>query len=273
MLAVQCVVIRFRPILHGNISYFRLPSLPESSVGWILEAPLPVGFCAFDALPGLPHIGDLYVFVLASERRNGYGTDLLEKVSNAAQKAGIRQLSTLVENPQSGTAQFLLKHGFYEEHLEIELMLELTTPVRPTLEQLVTYPPEKTTHLMQQLYDSSFSQTAWYQPYTDVAEIEESLLWGSQVYFLLQHGEPIGFASVKIEGEVAEIEPLGIVKQKQGQGFGRILLQALLHNFSLEPIKRVRLAVWQKNIAALALYESFGFCGVSTRTFFAKDLD
>lgn len=272
MWAVQCAVFRFRPIIQGDINYFRLPALPKSAIGWILENPYPVGFCAFDVLPGLPHIADMYLHVLPSERGVGYGKQLLEKICAEALAADIHQLSTLVENSRSETAKFLLKQNFYEEHLEIELMLDLPKSVRPTLTELVTYSPERAARLMQQLYDKSFSHTAWYQPYIDVAEIEENLLCGAQIYFLLHAGQPIGFASTNIDGSVAEVEPLGIIREKQGQGFGRKLLQALLYQFAHEGLGQVHLVVWQTNLPALTLYESCGFRGTKTRTFFAKDV-
>ncbi len=237
-----------------------------------MEDVFPVGFAAFDPVPGLPHIADFYLFVLPSGRGAGIGQKLLDYVSKKAKSAEIKQLSTFSENPRSELARYLRSRDFYEEHVEIVLSYEVPSWTRPTLTELVTFPPEQAAALMHQLYDASFQDTPWYQPYADTSEILESIQSGSEVYFLMHEGEPIGFTSANIEDGVVEIEPLGIVRAHHGQGFGRKMMEALLYQFAKDGISEVRLAVWASNLPALTLYESIGFQGVNTRTFLAKDL-
>jgi ribosomal protein S18 acetylase RimI-like enzyme len=51
---------------------------------------------------------------------------------------------------------------------------------------------------------------------------------------------------------------------KQGRGIGRQLVRTALSHPRLRGATQVYLEVWEENPAALALYESFGFCAVGT---------
>jgi ribosomal protein S18 acetylase RimI-like enzyme len=58
---------------------------------------------------------------------------------------------------------------------------------------------------------------------------------------------------------VAEIEPVGIVRQKQRLGYGRILLTTVLQKLQEQNIQTVRLGVWANNQTAVHLYRALGF--------------
>lgn len=269
---LQCTVSSFRPISHSDFQYFRIPPLPASATGWVLLDPMPVGFCAFDPVPGLPDIADVYLYVLSSNRGNGAGSRLLAHVSQEAKAAGVTRLSTIVDDPKGWFATYLRARGFYEEHVEIDMVCQVPSWTRPALHELVELPNADAAYLMQQLYDECFRGTAWYQPYTDVSEIADSIAGGDEVLFMFEQGTPVGFAAVSYANSTVEVEPFGIVKAQQGQGFGRKLMQSLMHRMHRKNIREVRLSVWASNLPALALYGSFGFEGVNTRTFFEKSL-
>ena len=264
--------MKFRPIEQGDFEWFRVPPISRSAIGWVLVDPMPVGFTAIDSVPGLPHLADLYLYILPSQREMGYGRKLLEHSIREATERGYKQLSTIVENEQSLFAGFMKAQNFYTEHVEVTLKAEIPAHCPPTLETLVTLPDDVTYSHLRKLYDDSFGATKWYQPFASDHDVYKGIEPDHVIYYLKEGQEVIGFALVEYSEGQAEIEPFGIVASKQGRGFGRILLKALFHEFSRKNITHVELSTWSNNLPALALYQSFGFEGQSTRTFLAYDL-
>ncbi len=71
-------------------------------------------------------------------------------------------------------------------------------------------------------------------------------------------GEVIGNASYEPRGaDTFYISGLMVVPKFQGKGIGRIVLQKLLDD--MNDAKRIELVTHPDNVAALKLYESFGF--------------
>lgn len=264
--------MKFRPIEPADFDWFRVPPISASAIGWVLLDPMPVGFTAIDSVPGLPTLSDLYLYILPSQREMGYGRKLLQYNIEQAAKRGYKQLSTFVENEHSLFAGFLKAQNFYVEHVEIALKATMPTHCPPTLDQLSTLPDDITYSHLRSLYDNSFGNSKWYQPFADDKDVYSGLEEDHTIYYMKENGETIGFALVEYHGNRAEVEPFGIVADKQGQGFGRKLLSALFHEFSRKNIATVELATWSDNLPALALYQAFGFEGQSTRTFLAFDL-
>lgn len=264
--------MKFRPIESGDFEWFRVPPISTSAVGWVLLDPQPVGFTAIDSVPGIPHLADLYLYVLPSQREMGYGKKLLNASLEQAISKGYKQISTVVENEQSQFAKFLKAQSFYVEHVEIALSAEVPAYVSPTLDELETLSNHQTYTEMRRLYDDSFGTERWYQPYASNNDVLSSTGTDHVIYYLKDGRDIAAFALVDYLEGVAEIEPFGVVAAKQGQGFGRKLLKALFYEFSRKNIARVELATWSDNLPALSLYQSFGFEGQSTRTFLAYDL-
>jgi ribosomal protein S18 acetylase RimI-like enzyme len=65
---------------------------------------------------------------------------------------------------------------------------------------------------------------------------------------------------------------LGIVKDRQGQGYGKTLIQASLARLAQRGCNRVEIGLWKDNTAALNLYRSEGFKRQQTLTYLARDL-
>lgn len=262
-----------RPIQPADFTYFDIPPFSASANAWVLEDSAPIGYAAIDPVPGLTHILDLYGYIDPAYRRQGYGSTFLNFVRAEAKRvAGATQLSALVDSEMVGMKPFLEKHHFCNEHLEYELTLSLKDRIRPNGFTLKQLPPDQAASKLRQLYDVSFRDLAWYQPYIDDSELLGNLGRDGQIYFLESMGEVVGFAGVAYDADRAEIEPFGVMPAHRGEGFGRILLNALLHTFMERHSRIAHLTVWAENTPALRLYESVGFVRRDMRQFMALDL-
>jgi GNAT superfamily N-acetyltransferase len=134
-----------------------------------------------------------------------------------------------------------------------------------------TFPRRRALDLFLQLYPRAFAHTPWQQPYSRL-EADGLLSQASDLKFLLYDGEPIGFAwcAAQKSGEM-EIEPIGIVRERQGRGYGRWFLTRILTGWRADGIPAVRLALWRENSAALRLYQQSGFRQVGA-TFYLQRL-
>jgi len=81
---------------------------------------------------------------------------------------------------------------------------------------------------------------------------------GDRLLGYVQFGDP-EWPDVKTEPGDQVIHRLYIATNHQGQGVGRQLLQAALGHPRVAAAGRVWLQVWEHNLRAIRLYESFGF--------------
>lgn len=70
---------------------------------------------------------------------------------------------------------------------------------------------------------------------------------------------PVGIYNCILEGDVPEIDALGLIKVMRGKGLGRELLRSILDLLAAEGYGRCSLMVSTANEAAFALYRSEGF--------------
>lgn len=97
---------------------------------------------------------------------------------------------------------------------------------------------------------------AWKLDYF-IHEIKENDL---SSYYVLEDGdEIIGYGGLWVLFENCDITNVAIKKSRQGQGFGRILLDHLLNKAMEEECEYVHLEVRVSNKSAIALYERNGF--------------
>ena len=235
-----------------------------------------VGYISLAPVPGLPGIVNLDGFVVKSRRRKGLGTALLQHAVRAVSGTGITQLSHAVSSLESGTAHFLRANNFYLEHEEWRLEkgdLEQLPPLSlPEEVALQTFARREAIAHFLTLYERSFGDTPWYQPYT-AGEVSAELDGATDLLFLVCEGGPVGFAWTRLErGATGMIEPFGIASAFQGRGHGRSLLRAALHQLMRRGAQRAQLDLWRSNQAALALYRDAGFRQSGTRYYLALDL-
>ncbi len=268
--------MRIRPFEPSDLQYFNVPAFPLDTRAWVLEQKLPIGFVAYSPVIGIDTMVDLYGYVASPHRRQGLGSTLLNHALNELQSTTFQSVSSPIEHPRSPEAQFLDHHQFYVEHVEIELVCQLDQiPIELLAEQaeLHMLETDAAAEKLRIMYDDSFSDLAWYQPYADAGEVLDDLGARGEVWFLHDDANAaIGFIGVRREQRVADIEPLGIIRAAQGKGFGRKLLASALQRLKDEGYQEAQLAVWENNTAAIRLYQQFGFQRKHRRVFMGLDV-
>jgi mycothiol synthase len=79
-------------------------------------------------------------------------------------------------------------------------------------------------------------------------------------FLLLRDGdELIGFCWLKVDGDIGEFYAVGIAPHRQGEGLGRVLVEAGFARLAARGIRTASLYVEADNEPALRLYRSFGF--------------
>lgn len=268
-------------LAHLRSAPHHLPeAVQQGGHGWLAwMGEKPVGYLSATPVPGLDGVVDLYAYVAPALRRRGIASRLLHAALDALPAAGVRQLSHGVESLESPAAQFLRSHNFHLEHEEWRMErphLDDLPPLRlPPGCRLQTVARPQAISRFRALYDRSFAPTSWYQPYT-VADVEAELDDASDLLFLIYRDEAVSFVWMRLKssaaGKAGEIEPIGVVGDFQGRGFGRALLVAALHRLARRGAQRARLGVWRNNQAAIHLYRSAGFRRIGSLYYLARDL-
>ena len=189
----------------------------------------------------------------------------------------MRQLYHPLSSTESPAARFLTALGFYAEHEEQVLALdalEKLPPARITLGYaLRTLARGEAIDRFRRHYDMVFAGLPWYQPYDSDQEVAADLASAGDLLFLDHGRQAIGFLWLRWPDlDVAEIEPVGVLPQYQGRGFGRQIMLAGLNMAAQQGGRKVMVGVWSQNAAALALYERLGFRETTRKLFVAYDL-
>ncbi len=241
---------------------------------WVMKVgETAVGYAAISPVPGLPALAALEGCISPVYQRQGFGSRLLQEVVARLAGSPFHQLSCSLSSLETPTAHFLRANHFFLEHTEI--ILQLSLPNKPAVVlsplpglTLRRYHKNQAAQLFRLLYDRVFAGLPWYQPYT-LAEVQQTLTDTADLLFLHAEGEPIGFAWLHQTGE---IEPIGILPQEQGKGYGRFLLHTALKQLTRRGCPYATLGVWQNNTTALHLYQSIGFHLAETRYYLAYHL-
>ncbi|MBK8904107.1 MAG: GNAT family N-acetyltransferase [Anaerolineaceae bacterium] len=228
----------------------------------------PIGYAALLPLPGLPHLFELIGGIAPEFRRQGAGSFLWQAVRRAVMGTAVQQITHPVPALDTPTACFLQHHGFAPEHEEWTMSLDplpaasLAPPTRSG--QLRRVDQVTAVRTLPPLYERCFAYTAWFQPYS-AAEVSATWEPNDELWMLVVDAAPIGFAWLhRPTPNAVEIEPIGIVREKQGMGYGRTLLTTLLQQLQNRGIQSVSLGVWANNETAVRLYQSLGFRHVSS---------
>lgn len=246
--------------------------------GWIAARGRRLaGHALIDPVPGLPGAYDLTGGIVPARRRQGLGSRLLRHVQTAAGAAGVKQLSCRVDHVDEDGARFLLSRGFYVEHEECLLELDDLAGSPPVPESptgdLKVLPASRVTAEFCRVYDASFAGRPWSQPYSE-AEVAAMLAGPDDMLFAVVDGEPVGVVwHEMLPGGRGRVEPIGIVEEFQGQGYGRKLLVAALHNLRRRGASLIEIALWRENTTAMHLYKSLGFTETGNWYYLAWDVD
>jgi ribosomal protein S18 acetylase RimI-like enzyme len=245
---------------------------------WVLDlADRAIGCARVDETPGMEGAFDLHGFIAVAEQRKGYGTILLNFITDLLKTRGARRLYHATVSQQSAANMFLTAREFHVEHIEIFMELLQTGLHQSDVELSSEYSVnryrkhEAISHFLG-LYDDCFYGLPWYQPY-DLAEVASQLLNPADLLFLQKLEEPIGFCWIHYDrpGE-GEIEPIGLLPQFQGRGLGAVLLKSGLNRLRAMGVYRVKIGAWEANQSAINLYRKIGFQNIMTKTYLSIDL-
>jgi GNAT superfamily N-acetyltransferase len=259
--AVQEQIEPERPLTPSELAAFL-----TNAHCWLICMGMEIaGYAAVVPAPGLPGDSDLQWGVIPAFSE--LGSDLLEFVLRELPAIGLRQTSCIVDDLESPTAQFLGAHGFTLDHEEVTLLWTppptFAPPVWPPGFSLNVYPLTAVIAHFRQLYEAGFSSRPWYQPY-DAAELRGALAADGrspgEIIFLEHDKGPMGCIWIQPIGPGEwQIEPLIIHPNYQGQGLGRLLLQAGLLEASAQGVSEVSITLWRTNEVAHHLYRQVGF--------------
>jgi GNAT superfamily N-acetyltransferase len=95
-------------------------------------------------------------------------------------------------------------------------------------------------------------------------ESERALRWGLEhlvdvVYRMDDDGELIGAATLRLDGDEAEIQELAITPERQGQGYGRRFVQFLIAEAKRRGAHRLLVGTANASIGNIAFYQKVGF--------------
>ena len=80
---------------------------------------------------------------------------------------------------------------------------------------------------------------------------QKEYLQGSETYILYEEQTPVGFFAIKSIAEKIELLAIAVIPEKQGKGFGRIMMDKLL---DLTKNKIIKLVTHPKNTSAIIFY-------------------
>ena len=136
-----------------------------------------------------------------------------------------------------------------------------------TIELLTTEDIEAIVNLDRLCFGGLWSEDSYRRELTS----ENSYFLGIIASGANQNREPIGFGCFWAILDEAHITLLGIHPQYQGQGWGKLLLCALLHKAREIQMARATLEVRDSNQIAIHLYEQYGFETLGRRKKYYQD--
>jgi mycothiol synthase len=252
--------------------------IDQGGRAWIISLDdVVVGYATIVPISGLPGTVDLKCFIAEGYRRQGLGNNLIQIAKQTLTGGDVIQLSYAVTSLASPEAIFLQKQGFIVEHVELSMVLRdldgLPSSALPNPFIMRTHDRETAAKLFNRLYETAFASLPWYQPYGSAHDVLAELDDPADILFLYNPIEAIGFAWLHWKNlDLIEIEPIGIVNNYRGSGFGRGLLLQSLHRCRQLGAGTVQLGVWQANSIAIRLYQSLGFETQSEITYLAYEI-
>jgi mycothiol synthase len=245
---------------------------------WILVVDGQIkGYATLAPVPALKGLFDLGGGIAPANRKRGLGSHLLKHIINEQGCGDVHQITFAVDSLGSQVARFLQRNGFQVEHEEWRMDMDDMSVLRPVNApdgyRLQSYQRSLAIKQFRELYESSFANLAWYQPYLSDDEVSAEMEDDESIIFLLDGEMPVGFIWLRWpEPRMAEIEPLGVVESHQGRGLGRFLLESGLRIAAAQGTDRVTIGVWSENYPAIQLYRCLGFRHVRTLTYLAYNV-
>lgn len=113
-----------------------------------------------------------------------------------------------------------------------------------------------------------FGTSAW-EKASYIQELEDNP-W-SHYEVVIENQEIVGYCGYFVLYENAEILTIGVAQEKQGRGYGRLMMEKMLTEAQKLGAQVMTLEVRVNNQRAIALYQDFGFEIVAVRPNYYKD--
>ena len=202
---------------------------------------------------------EISAYTLPSYRQRGCFKKLLIEAINELKKYNVLDM-LFVCQPQSlagkeGLKKLETDYDFTEYSLcynnvnaiekeKCSYSIELYKPKLEDFKTLIT--------IRQEIFNMSYEDVE-----NKVMKISKSN--SREQYLVLLNGEFIGTASISFENTEVSIFGVGILQKYQGNGFGKAMLQLIIHDLVQKDIKNITLEVNSKNEKAFNLYKKCGF--------------
>lgn len=276
--AIYAAVHAKRPSSEEGPARWLGQSIGRGHVWVIADGGIPVGYAFILPVPALSGLYELDGCITPRRQGQGLGTLLLRRVLSDVDPQTVRQLSHPVSSLGSPAARFLLKKGFFIEHVEWWMVLDdvnrLANEGLPPDIAVRVYDRKRAATEFRRLYEPIFAGLPWNQPYSSDEEVVDDMLGDDEILFLVQGTETVGFSWLRWTApREGQIEPIGIVKTRRGRGLGRFLLAASVQYLVRAGARRVGLGVWQDNSRAIRLYEQAGFRRTGVLTYLAYEIE
>lgn len=109
-----------------------------------------------------------------------------------------------------------------------------------------------------EIEQASFGASAWS---TNLVSNEVA----SERHIVLLSDDGQAYGAVSMAGEDCDLDRIAVMPQARGRGLARVVLEELMDHARDLGAGRMLLEVAADNVAAIGLYESFGFDTISTR--------
>jgi ribosomal-protein-alanine N-acetyltransferase len=129
---------------------------------------------------------------------------------------------------------------------------------RPDLRRLRWWDIEAVSRLETELFADPWSVATFWSELAHVPETRHYLV-------AEQGGAVVGYAGLAVTGHQADVQTVAVAHERQGEGLGGVLLEALLDEARRRGAGEVLLEVRAENTAAQALYARFGFERIGVR--------
>ena len=260
--AIATAVSQSIPIRNPS-QFDRLLKITDGRFWTLMHREEVAGYAILLPLPGLPGLVQLEGSISPQFQRQGGGSFLWRQMLQEVKGTAVQQITHMVSDLERPAARFLQHHHFALEHeewlMELSDLYPSVVPKISSKAELQQVNRQTALNSFPALYKRCFAGKPWFQPYT-AAEVDADWQPNDQLYYLVANNQEIGFVWLQFpEPKQAEIEPIGIVKEKHGMGYGRYLLTTTLNHLHAQGCEKVSLGVWANNETAVYLYQSAGF--------------
>ncbi|PEB39276.1 GNAT family N-acetyltransferase [Bacillus pseudomycoides] len=201
---------------------------------------------------------ELTGFVDPHFRKQKVGTTLLQTAMEEIQQRDVDEVLLIINGASTSGKEFAeqanLPYLYSEYGMEFQLDTQQTTIQKHTIELI----PVSTATFLTLL---EISSKAFGDSLTNTSSWLQKIMSSPthQVYISLIHKQPIGTITVNKQNGFTSLSGFAVHPSYQGKGYGKSILQYIVHQLLTEGRTKIELEVETKNDNALKLYKQCGF--------------